>query len=57
MYEGNTVEIQMERVISADGIFDDTTHFCSVLRYESEDDYIYLRLKEDDLTAISLWHP
>jgi len=54
MYEGNPVEIQMERVISVDGIFDDTTHHCSVQRYELEDDYIYLRLKRSDLTAISL---
>ncbi len=25
MYEGNPVDLQMEKVISADGIFDDTT--------------------------------
>lgn len=54
MYEGNPVDIQMERVISADGIFDDTTHHCQVLRYDLEEDYIYLQLKEEDLTSISL---
>ena len=40
MYEGNAVDLQMEKVIAADAILDE--------------DYIYLQLKEDDLTAISL---
>lgn len=44
----------MEKVISADGIFDDSTRKCQVYKYEVEEDYIYLELKEDDLTAISL---
>ena len=43
MYEGNAVDLQMEKVIAADAILDDV-----------EEDYIYLQLKEDDLTAISL---
>ncbi|HJA64970.1 hypothetical protein B5F07_00230 [Lachnoclostridium sp. An169] len=54
MYEGNPVDLQMEKVISADGIFDDSTRKCQVYKYEVEEDYIYLELKEDDLTAISL---
>ena len=54
MYEGNPVDLQMEKVISADGIFDDTTRACSVYRYDEEDDYIYLELKEDKLTDIYL---
>ena len=32
MYEGNPVDLQMEKVISADGIFDDTTRACRVQR-------------------------
>ena len=54
MYEGNNVELKMERVISSDQIYDDTSHSCRVQRYESEDDYIYLRLREENLTQISL---
>ena len=44
----------MEKVIAADAILDDETHHCQVFRYDMEEDYIYLQLKEDDLTAISL---
>lgn len=54
MYEGNPVDLHMEKVISADGIFDDSTRRCQVYKYDLEEDYIYLELKEDDLTAISL---
>ena len=54
MYEGNRVDLQMEKVISTDGIFDDATHHCQVFRYDLEEDYIYLQLKEEDMTAISL---
>ncbi len=45
---------KMEKVISADGIFDDTTRVCRVYKYDIEDEYIYLELKEDELTAILL---
>ena len=31
MYEGNPVDLQMEKVISADAIFDDTTRVCKVV--------------------------
>lgn len=54
MYEGNPVDLQMEKIISADGIFDDTTRKCSVHKYDPEEDYIYLELKEDNLADISL---
>lgn len=54
MYEGNAVDLQMEKVIAADAILDDETHHCQVFRYDMEEDYIYLQIKEDDLTAISL---
>lgn len=54
MYEGNPVDLKMEKVISADGIFDETLHACRVLKYDLEEDDIYLELKEKDLTAISL---
>ena len=51
MYEGNAVDLQMEKVIAADAILDDETHHCQVFRYDMEEDYIYLQLKEDDLTG------
>lgn len=54
MYEGNPVDLQMAKTISADAIFDDATHRCKVFRYDMEEDYIYLELKETDLAAISL---
>ncbi len=54
MYEGNLVDLQMAKTISADVVLDDTTHRCQVYKYDIEEDYIYLDLKEQDLTAISL---
>ncbi|MCL2864007.1 MAG: hypothetical protein FWE25_00555 [Lachnospiraceae bacterium] len=54
MYEGFVADLQMERVISADGIFDEGTHHCRVLRYEEDGDYIRLQLEGEDLSVISL---
>lgn len=54
MYEGNSVDLQMEKMLSAQGIFDDESHRCQVYKYDMEEDYIYLLLKEDDLRKISL---
>ena len=54
MYEGSPVELQMNKVVSVEGIYDDATHQCQVYKYDAEEDYIYLLLKENDLTAISL---
>ncbi len=54
MYEGNPVDLRMVKVISADGIFDESTRQCKVQKYDPEEDFIYLELKEDELTVISL---
>ena len=54
MYEGNPVDLRMEKTISADGIFDEATRQCRVFKYDPEEDNIYLELKEDELTEISL---
>lgn len=54
MYEGNPVDLRMVKVISADGIFDESTRQCRVHKYDPEEDFIYLELKEDHLTDISL---
>ena len=40
MYEGNAVDLQMEKVIATDAILDDETHHCQVFRYDMEEDYI-----------------
>ena len=45
MYEGNPVDLRMEKIISADGIFDEATRQCRVEKYDPE---------EDELTVISL---
>ena len=47
MYEGNPVDLQMEKVISADAIFDDTTRVCKVDHYDTEEDYMYLEVMEE----------
>jgi len=54
MHEGCTVDLQMEKVISVDGIFDEGTHHCTIIQYEKDEDFIRLRLMEDDLSVISL---
>lgn len=54
MYENNPVELRMDKTVSADVVFDDKIHKCKVFRYDIEDDYIYLELKEKDLREISL---
>ena len=42
MYEGNPVDLRMEKILSADGIFDDSTRQCRVRKYDPEEDFIYL---------------
>ena len=52
MYEGNPVDLRMEKTISADGIFDEATRQCRVYKYDPEEDNIYLELKEDKLMEL-----
>lgn len=54
MYEGNPVDLRMVKTISTDEVLDEATHKARVFRYDMEEDYIYLELREKDLTAISL---
>ena len=54
MYEGNPVELRMVKTISADANLDEAIHRARVYRYDMEEDYMYLILKEKDLTAILL---
>jgi len=54
MYEGCKVDLQMQRMISADGIFDETTRYFKIKRYEANDDFMTLLAKDSDLTVLSL---
>lgn len=54
MYEGCPAELQMTKTISADAVFDDGTYRCVVYKYDMEEDYISLRMKEDGIETISL---
>ena len=44
----------MVKLISADAVLDEAIHKCQVFKYDMEEDFIYLELKENDLTTISL---
>lgn len=54
MYEGNPADLRMVKLISADAVLDEAIHKCQVFKYDMEEDFIYLELKENDLTTISL---
>ena len=54
MYEGNHCDLKMEKSYSSDGIFDEVVHKCQVYKYDAEEDYMFLVLKEGKLTDISL---
>ena len=54
MYEGNPADLRMRKVISAEGIFDDTPRTCRVVRYDPAGDYMYLELKGSELADILL---
>ena len=54
MYEGNPCDLKMETNCSSDGLFDEVIHKCQVYKYDAEEDYMFLALKEGELTDISL---
>ena len=54
MYEGNPAELKMEKILVADGILDDSARDCRVRKYDLDEDYMYLELREGCLTDISL---
>ena len=54
MYEGNPVDLRMEKILSADGIFDDSPRQCKVKKYDPEEDHIYLELQDGRLETVSL---
>lgn len=54
MYEGNPCDLQIENSYSSDGMFDEVVHKCQIYKYDAEEDYMFLVLKEGELTEISL---
>lgn len=54
MYEGNPVDLKMEKTVSMEAVFDEETHHCKIFKYDVDEDYIYLLLEKESLTAISL---
>lgn len=54
MYEGNPVELQMKKMILENGMLDDRVYPCHVVRYDPNEQFMYLALEQDELTVISL---
>ena len=54
MYEGSSVILKMERSILRDGIYDEDDYEASVLRYQGQEEYMYLSVEEYDLPEFSL---
>lgn len=54
MFEGNKVELKMEKTIIISSLLDEETHFCKVLRYDPEEDYIRLLLDKEELQELQL---
>ncbi|MBM6971921.1 hypothetical protein H6A17_12855 [Mordavella massiliensis] len=53
MYEKCKARLKMVRVILKDGYLDEASYSCQVIRYQKEEESIYL-LTETDLPAFSL---
>ena len=53
MYEGCPAELQMERNIASDGIFDEAIYHCTIVS-DDEEEILTLQLKGDELAMISL---
>ena len=54
MYEGNPCDLKIEKNYLSDSMFDDVLHKCQVYKYDAEEDYMFLALKEGALTDVSL---
>ena len=54
MFEGNKVELKMEKAIIMNSVLDEETHVCKVLRYNPEEDYIRLLLDKEELQVMQL---
>lgn len=54
MFEECPAVLRMTRAILKDGIFDETAHSCKVIRYNSEEENIYLLAGKTDLPLFSL---
>lgn len=54
MFEGCPAVLRMLRTILKDGLFDDLSYNCKVIRYINEEESIYLLTGKIDLPAFSL---
>lgn len=54
MYEECPADLRMTRVVLQEGLFDETAHHCKVIRYNPEEECIYLMVGKSDITAFSL---
>lgn len=54
MYEGNPVELQMKKMILECGVPDERVYSCHIVRYDHNEQFMYLALEQEELTVISL---
>lgn len=54
MKKGSKVELRMRKVLHAAMEMDPKTYFCEILRYDIEQECIYLVLKGNSLSEVSL---
>lgn len=54
MFEECPAELRMIKVILRDGMFDENVHHCKVIRYNSEEESIYLLTGKTEITLFSL---
>lgn len=54
MYEECPADLRMTRVVLQEGQFDKSAHHCKVIRYNPEEESIYLMVGKSDITEFSL---
>ena len=54
MNRGECVELKMEKILCLNGVKEDMVHACTVLRYDENQECIYLLLQGGELTELSL---
>lgn len=54
MYEGKKAELEMKKVLLAGKVLEQKVFQCNILRYNAEQERVYLVLEKDELTNISL---
>lgn len=54
MCEGKRAELEMKKTILAGEVLEQKVFECSILRYNAEQERVYLILENDELTSVSL---